>query len=108
MAVKLNALIVPFAVLGADDAYDIAYDADDVLGSPFAPLVKEALDRINPGMDYAESIPPITRLPGLGIPSLVPIPQQLNRIYIQFLPTIDAANVGCDVNDVQACSELYR
>jgi hypothetical protein len=85
----------------------IAYDSDDVLGSPFAPLVKGVLDYLNPGMPYDESIPPITRLPGLGLPSLVPIPTP-NRIYIQFLPTIDCANVGCDVNDVQGCSDMYK
>ena len=42
MAAKSNALIIPFAAVGGDDAFDIAMDPDEVLANPLlGPLAKQ-------------------------------------------------------------------
>ena len=42
MAAKSNALIIPFAAVGGDDAFDIAMDTDEVLANPvLGPLAKQ-------------------------------------------------------------------
>lgn len=83
MAAKLNALIVPFASVGADEAYDIALDSDEVLRTPFlGDLMRRVMQRVDPSLDLSESVPPLTNLPGLRIPSLLPIPN-LSRLYFR-------------------------
>jgi hypothetical protein len=84
----------------------VAFDTDDILASPFASLVKGAIDLALPGLDYEETIPPITKLPGLGIPSLVPVPR-FNRIYFKFLPPVDTREIDCDIRDAEQCADLY-
>lgn len=84
MAAKLDALIVPFASVGADEAYDIALDSDEVLKTPFlGDLMRRVFQRVDPSLDLAESVPPLTNLPGLRIPSLLPIPN-LSRLYFRY------------------------
>ena len=48
----------------------VAYDPDEVLQGPMGPLVKNMIDQFLPGLEYEESVPPITNLPGLGEVSL--------------------------------------
>ena len=54
MALQHRATIVPFAMVGIDDAFDIAYDADDLLGSPLGPLLEDLKIR-------QDVIPPLAR-----------------------------------------------
>ena len=49
MAAKLNALIIPFAAVGGDEAFDIAMDSDDILRAPIlGDLVRAAAQRYAP------------------------------------------------------------
>ena len=83
LAAKLNALIIPFASVGADEAFDIALDSDEVLRTPIlGNLMRQLMQRVDPTLDLEESVPPLTNLPGLGIPSLLPIPN-LSRLYFR-------------------------
>lgn len=46
MASKCGAIIVPFSAVGADDAYDVMMDVDDVLSHPvLGPLSRGLLKR---------------------------------------------------------------
>ena len=65
-----------------DDAFDIALDTREVLAdSILGPLARGALERVAPGLDPEEAIPPITR--GLfGLPSPLAVPK-LERIYFR-------------------------
>jgi len=65
-------------------------DAEDLLTTPVVGgLIKGALARVDPTLDPAESVLPLTRLPGpLGIPTFIPIPN-LTRLYFQFYPAVD-------------------
>lgn len=86
MAAKSNALIIPFAAVGGDDAYDIAMDTDEVLANPLlGPLARRVTSRIFRGTPLEgsdDAVSPITNLPGLGIPSPVPLPK-LERLYFR-------------------------
>ena len=56
--------------------------ATPVLG----PLAKAAITSVSPDSSPQEAALPITRLPFLGLPSLVPIPN-LERLYIRPAPS---------------------
>lgn len=109
LAAKCNALIVPFAAVGADDAYDIIMDTDEILRSPFlGPLAKGLIARVDPSLDPQESVLPLTRLPGTGLPAPFPVPN-LQRLYFKFCEPIDTS--GLDAGDregVQAAYEAVR
>lgn len=83
MAAKLNALIIPFASVGADEAFDIALDSSEVLKTPIlGNLMRGFMRNVDPNLNLDESVPPLTSIPGLGIPSLLPIPN-LSRLYFR-------------------------
>jgi 1-acyl-sn-glycerol-3-phosphate acyltransferase len=87
MAVAHNALIVPFGAVGVEDQFDILYDANDFLKTPFGKLVK----RLNLRTD---AIPPVVR--GIGP---TPIPRRERYMFAVGDP-IDPADFTCDANDV--------
>ncbi|MCA9564109.1 MAG: acyltransferase family protein [Myxococcales bacterium] len=41
MAVRHGCTIVPFSAVGAEDAYDILLDANDIMATPLGPLIKK-------------------------------------------------------------------
>ena len=104
MAAKSNALIIPFAAVGGDDAYDIAMDTDEVLANPLlGPLARRLTDRVFRGTPLEgsdDAVTPITKLPGLGLPSLLPLPK-LERLYFRCTtaamgtPTFRDVNTPC-------------
>jgi 1-acyl-sn-glycerol-3-phosphate acyltransferase len=52
LALQHRCTVVPFAAIGVDDAFEIAYDAEDIMNSPVGPLLKR--------MEWREdAIPPI-------------------------------------------------
>lgn len=91
MAAKSNALIIPFAAVGGDDAYDIAMDTDEVLANPLlGPLARRLTNQVFKGTTLEgsdDAVSPITKLPGLGLPSLVPLPK-LERLYFRCTPAL--------------------
>ncbi|KAF6260587.1 hypothetical protein COO60DRAFT_1625641 [Scenedesmus sp. NREL 46B-D3] len=106
LAARCGAIIVPFAAVGADDAYDVLMDVDEVLG---APLLGDlgALKRVDPSLVPSEAVLPLTRLPGLGLPSLVPVPN-LQRLYFKVCAPVDTAALGLGARkDAEAWQELY-
>ncbi|BBN06382.1 hypothetical protein MPTK1_3g20640 [Marchantia polymorpha subsp. ruderalis] len=103
MASRLNAIIVPFGALGADEAYNIMYDVDDLKASPYWSLIEAVYNRV--GVD-PENVYPITSLPGTNIPSLVPVPS-IERIYFHFSEPIDTASYACNLDDRTQCQSLY-
>lgn len=95
MASRLNAIIVPFGILGADEAYKIIFDGDDMLRSPIGPLLRALYAQLQISTD---NIYPLTALPFLNLPSIIPIPS-IERIYIHFGKPIDTANYGCKIDN---------
>ncbi|GJP71321.1 hypothetical protein CLOP_g8635 [Closterium sp. NIES-67] len=87
MAAKLDTIIVPFAMVGADDAYDIAADRSDILSSPIGPPVRGLYESLN--LNPATDVSPMTVLPGTSLPSLIPLPSRLERVYFYFGTPID-------------------
>ena len=106
MAAKSNALIIPFAAVGGDDAYDIAMDTDEVLANPLlGPLARRLTDRVFRGTPLEgsdDAVTPITKLPGLGLPSLLPLPK-LERLYFRCTAVAMVASTSCGVN-VPCCA----
>ena len=86
MAAKSKALIIPFAAVGGDDAFDIAMDTDEVLGNPLlGPLARRLSNQLFRGTPLEgsdDAVSPITKLPGLDVPSLLPLPK-LERLYFR-------------------------
>ena len=66
LAAKCSAIIVPFAAVGADDAYETIMETEEQLDHPLlGPLFRGLLDRVGGGgLDPYESVFPLTRLPG--------------------------------------------
>ena len=57
-----------------------------VLDSPIlGPLTRAAMGALSSELDPVEATPPITRLPFLGLPSIVPVPRP-ERLYIRCFP----------------------
>ncbi|KAG2493697.1 hypothetical protein HYH03_008211 [Edaphochlamys debaryana] len=107
LAARCGALIVPFAAVGADDAYEIMMDTDEVVSHPLlGPVMRGLLERLGPGLDPSESIFPVTRLPVVGLPTLIPIPN-LQRLYFQFAPPVDPSALGTDIKDPEQVQALY-
>ena len=68
MAAKLDALIIPFAAVGGDEAFDIAMDSDEILRAPIlGDLVRAAAQRYAcPSLKRSSPFRPI-RAPLLGM-----------------------------------------
>ncbi|KAA6424452.1 MAG: hypothetical protein FRX49_05664 [Trebouxia sp. A1-2] len=111
MAAKTNALIIPFAAVGGDDAFDVAMDTDEVLSNPvLGPLARRFAKQVFKGTpleDSDDAISPVTKLPGLGVPSLLPLPK-LERLYFRFMTPVDAQAVLPDRTDNAAADVVYR
>jgi 1-acyl-sn-glycerol-3-phosphate acyltransferase len=86
LAIEHGYPVVPASAVGADDAFDILADADDLLASPVGPLIR----RLAPRLDV---VPPVVR--GLGLTAL-PRPE---RFYFRFAPPIETAHLGGSAAD---------
>ncbi|KAF8058058.1 acyltransferase-like protein [Scenedesmus sp. PABB004] len=94
LAARCGAVVVPFAAVGADDAFNVAMEVDELLAAPLlGDLVKGALRRVDPALDPREAALPLTRLPGTPLPTLVPIPN-LQRLYFKICQPVDMATLG--------------
>jgi hypothetical protein len=87
--------IVPFASVGADEAFDLALDSEELLKAPvLGNLMRSLITRVDPSLDLADSCPPLTKLPGLGLPSLVPVPN-LSRLYFRWVHILKTLYGSC-------------
>lgn len=99
MAIRYGYPIMPFASVGAEDAYDIWLDAADIMNSPIGTL----LTRTGVAKDWlrnGEMIPPIAR--GLGW-SVLPRPE---RFYFGMCEPIDTSHYAGREDDESAVYEL--
>lgn len=93
LAIRHRCAIVPFAAVGAEDAYDIVIDGNDVMASPLGKLL--ALFQVRP-----EAIMPLAR--GLG-PTPLPRPE---RFYFSFAPPVATDSYQGREDDEAACRHL--
>lgn len=93
LAVEHGYPIVPFAAVGAEEAYDIVVDADDLLNSPLGPLFRFLAPR-------EDLMPPIVR--GLG-PTAIPRPE---RFYFHFGEPIRTAHLAGRESDDAVCLDV--
>ena len=75
LAARTNAVICPFGAVGADDAFDLFMDTDEILAHPvLGPIVETLLKRLSgEETNLQEAVMPITKIPGTDLPSPVPI-----------------------------------
>ena len=83
MAAAHGYRIVPFGSVGADEAYDIAVDAADLMRSPIGALLR-ATGIAQRYLRDGEALPPLAH--GLG-PTLVPKPVQFRFSFGRPIPT---------------------
>jgi 1-acyl-sn-glycerol-3-phosphate acyltransferase len=95
LAIRFRCPIVPFAAVGAEEAFDILVDANDVLDSPLGAM----LERLGARTDV---IMPIVK--GIG-PTPLPRPE---RLYFYFPPPIDTRKYAGRYRDDAACYALRR
>lgn len=111
LAARTNAIIIPFACLGGDDAFKFALDSDEVLANPvLGPAVRSLYQRFAPDLNPQETVYPLTALPlpsPVPIPSPIPVPSSIERIYISFRKPIDPAALLTDRRDPAASSAVY-
>jgi len=93
MAIRYGCPIVPFAAVGAEEAFDILLDADDLMASPLGAI----LDRLGVRRDV---ILPIAK--GIG-PTPLPRPE---RLYFYFGAPIDTQRYQRRYQDDTACFAL--
>lgn len=106
LAIKCRALIIPFSAVGADDAYDVMVETQELLASPITgPIFRGLLRSLDPSLDPQECVLPITRLPGVGLPTAIPVPN-LQRLYFKFCPPVDT--LGAKYNDPQEVEAMYE
>ena len=95
MALATGCTIVPFAALGADDAYDIVVDADDVMASPLGML----LSRLGVRED---ALLPISKgLGGTGVP-------RPERLYFKFMKPVATQAFKGGVDDEALCRNIRQ
>ncbi|XP_024533756.1 acyltransferase-like protein At1g54570, chloroplastic isoform X1 [Selaginella moellendorffii] len=104
MAIRLNAIIVPFGALGGDEAFKVFMDSNDILQSPLSNVVRQVYTALN--LDI-ESVHPISTFPFTNLPSAIPFPYYLKRIYFHFAEPVDTSRVDFDIGDREKCRELY-
>lgn len=94
MAIRHGVPIVPFAAVGAEDAWDIVADANLVLDSPLGKLLAKTR------LPVDEMLFPLVR--GIG-PTPIPRPE---RLYFQFQRPISTRRYRGAWQDDDACREL--
>jgi len=93
LALEFGYPVVPFAMIGVDDMWDVVVDAGDPLYAPARALARR--------IDYdPDALFPIVR--GLG-PTPLPRPQ---RIYARICEPVDAARFGTSWDDAGAARAL--
>ncbi|GFR52573.1 hypothetical protein Agub_g15166, partial [Astrephomene gubernaculifera] len=85
----------------------VLMDTEEVLSHPLlGPLSRGLLRRLSDSLDPRESVFPITRLPVVGLPTPIPVPN-LQRLYFRFAPPVDPRALGTDIDNPQQVQELY-
>lgn len=90
MAIRFGCPIVPFAAVGAEEAFDILIDANEILASPLGAILKRF------GVD-----------PDVIIPIARPLPRP-ERLYFYFGPAIDTRRYQGRYQDDEACFAVRR
>jgi len=90
LAIEFGYPIVPVSALGAEDAYEVVVDSDQLLASPLGALVRRLGLR-------ADLVPPLVR--GWG-PTLLPRPE---RFYFRFGEPIETAALAGRHHDPASC-----
>jgi len=106
MAIKHDAIIVPFAAIGAEDSLDIVADANDLLNSP---VVGNSVRERASSVPRARAIDTrVTDDDGEEELFIQPIlvPQTPQRFYFRFMAPIDVAEV--DLNDEARVNSIYQ
>lgn len=105
-AMRLGATIVPFAAVGAEDAFDILADADAMLATP---LLGDALRRRAESMPSARAVDTRATADGgpaeLFLPPLV-VPRPPARYYFRFSAPRRCSNPA-DADDPDKVAALY-
>jgi len=99
MAIRHGYPILPFAQVGADDAFDILVDADDVMRSPLGTVLQRT-GIAGQFLRGGETIFPLAR--GLGL-TVIPRPE---RFYFSVCAPIDTREYAGRENDDAAVYEL--
>lgn len=85
LAARTDAVIVPFGAVGADDAFDLFMDTDEILAHPvLGPLSRALYEPVTAeGTPLDEAVLPITNIPGTPLPSPLPL-SNFGRVYFKF------------------------
>ena len=100
MAAKFDAIIVPFAAVGAEDSFDIVQDADDLLNGVFGESVRERANkmpkaRVNDDFRDDEEL----------FIQPVAVPKIPERFYFRFMAPIDLSDI--DLDDEESVKAVY-
>ncbi|HXH17593.1 MAG TPA: lysophospholipid acyltransferase family protein [Chitinophagales bacterium] len=85
MAIQYGYDVIPVAQVGGDDAFDIRFDADDIMQSWLGKYIRNS-SFVKKYLHGGENIPPITT----GLFGITPIPKPV-KLYISFGERIDTS-----------------
>jgi len=105
MAIRFNAIIVPFAAIGAEDSFDIVMDAEDMLSNPIlGDRVKAQMEKVPKARQFDSRETEDNMKPESFVqPVLAPTTPQ--RFYFRFMKPIDT--IGMDRNDEESVKRIY-
>ncbi len=105
MAIRFNAIIVPFAAIGAEDSFDIVMDAEDLLTNPIlGNRVKMQMEKVPKARQFDSRETEDDMKPEWFVqPVLAPTTPQ--RFYFRFMKPIDTN--GMDRYDEEAVKTIY-
>lgn len=106
MAIKHDAIIVPFAAIGAEDSIDIVADANDLMNNP---IVGDSVRKRSQSVPKARAVDTrVTADAGeeeLFIQPVI-VPKAPERFYFRFMAPIDVS--GADLDDEERVKAIYE
>lgn len=106
MAIKHNAIIVPFAAVGAEDSIDVIADANDLMSAPLGigESVRERSRKVPNARLVDTRVTAESGEEELFIQPVV-VPKTPERFYFRFMAPIDSSEV--EIDDEKGVMEMY-
>lgn len=107
MAIKHDAIIVPFAAVGAEDSIDVVADANDLMSAPLGvgAWVRERSQKVPNARVVDTRVTVESGEEELFIQPVV-VPKTPERFYFRFMAPIDSSEV--DIDDGEAVQKMYE
>jgi pimeloyl-ACP methyl ester carboxylesterase len=106
MAIRFNAIIVPFSAIGAEDSFDIVMDAEEMLSNPLlGERVRTQMEKVPSARKFDTRETDDDMKPETFIQPIL-APTTPERFYFRFMKPIDT--IGMDRNNEEEVKRVYK